>query len=119
MARLEHLIGIADALRTTYPFSHQMRQIWLRQPHRRFEQQSPLAVIQAQGIEGMLKFGRILIAVMALVALGKPRYNRRKERGLFGVKALPRWRRWAEGERFSKKLRIISCTLTKSLLANK
>ena len=55
MARLEHLIGIADALRTTYPFSHQMRQIWLRQPHRRFEQQSPLDVIQAQGIEGMVQ----------------------------------------------------------------
>ena len=55
MARLEHLIGIADALRTTYPFSHQMRQIWLRQPHRRFEQHSPRDVIHAQGIEGMVQ----------------------------------------------------------------
>ena len=45
MNRVDHIIGIADALRTTFPFSDSMRLMWLRKPHRRFKKNTPLAVI--------------------------------------------------------------------------
>ena len=45
MVRVDHIIGIADALRTTFPFSDKMRLMWLRKPHRRFKKNTPLAVI--------------------------------------------------------------------------
>jgi len=45
MIRIDHIIGIADALRTTFPFSDKMRLMWLRKPHRRFRKNTPLAVI--------------------------------------------------------------------------
>ncbi len=47
MVRVDHIIGIADALRTTFPFSDKMRLMWLRKPHRRFKKNTPLAVIMA------------------------------------------------------------------------
>jgi len=45
LIRIDHIIGIADALRTTFPFSDKMRLMWLRKPHRRFKKNTPLAVI--------------------------------------------------------------------------
>lgn len=45
LIRVDHIIGIADGLRTTYPLSDQMRQIWLTKPHRRFQRNSPLSVM--------------------------------------------------------------------------
>lgn len=53
--RIEHIIGIADALRTTFPFSSQMRLLWLRKAHRRFQNRSPLTVMLTEGVEGLLK----------------------------------------------------------------
>jgi len=47
MVRMDHIIGIADALRTTFPFSDKMRLLWLRKPHRRFKKNTPLAVIMS------------------------------------------------------------------------
>jgi len=56
ITRIDHLIGIADALRTTYPFSEQMQLMWLRKPHRRFQRQSPLAVmLEDETPNGLLK----------------------------------------------------------------
>jgi hypothetical protein len=56
MVRLDHVIGIADALRTTFPFSDKMRLMWLRKPHRRFKKNTPLAVIMADDTpNGLLK----------------------------------------------------------------
>lgn len=56
MTRLDHIIGIADALRTTFPFSDKMRLMWLRKPHRRFKKNTPLAVIMADDSpNGLLK----------------------------------------------------------------
>lgn len=54
-ARLEHISGITEALATTFPFSKQMRLMWLRRPHRRFQQRTPLAVILEEGVEGLQK----------------------------------------------------------------
>ena len=36
MIRVEHLICIADALRTTFPFSRQMGRLWMHKPNKRF-----------------------------------------------------------------------------------
>jgi len=43
--RIDHIIGIADGLRTTYPMNEQMAPIWLRKPHRRFQRNTPLSVM--------------------------------------------------------------------------
>ncbi len=45
LIRIDHIVGIADALRTTFPFSDAMRFTWLRKAHRRFQKNTPLAVI--------------------------------------------------------------------------
>ena len=55
MHRIDHLVGIADALRTTFPFSSQMRVMWLQKPHRRFQKRSPLAVMLDEGTDGLMK----------------------------------------------------------------
>lgn len=55
MKRIEHIKGIADALRTTFPFSNQMRYLWLRKPHRRFNRKRPLEVILDEGVDGLVR----------------------------------------------------------------
>jgi len=55
MQRIDHVVGIADALRTTFPHSDTMRLRWLRQPHRRFRKKTPLAVILDSGMNGLLR----------------------------------------------------------------
>ena len=52
---VDHIIGISEALRTTYPFSDEMRLAWIRKPHRRFKQQTPLSVMLNEGANGLLK----------------------------------------------------------------
>lgn len=51
--RIEHLAGIADALRTTYPRNAQMGKFWLNQDNHRFNDRSPLSVMLEDGIEGI------------------------------------------------------------------
>lgn len=53
--RLEHISGITEALATTFPFSLQMRIMWLSRPHRRFQQRTPLAVMLEEGLDGLQK----------------------------------------------------------------
>lgn len=55
MRRLEHIIGIADALRTTYPHNPQMGSIWMRRSNNRFQNKSPLQLIRDEGLDGILK----------------------------------------------------------------
>lgn len=40
--RVEHIAGIADALRTTFPRNAHMAARWLKTPHRRFNNRPPL-----------------------------------------------------------------------------
>lgn len=54
MQRVEHLISIADALRTTYPFSKRMGKLWMHKPHRKFRQRSPVATMVEDGIVGII-----------------------------------------------------------------
>lgn len=43
--RIEHIAGIADALRTTFPRNAHMAVRWLRTPHRRFNNSPPLEIM--------------------------------------------------------------------------
>jgi len=52
--RVEHLLGIADALRTTYPRNVHMAAIWMNTANRRFDNRTPLAAMLADGPNGVL-----------------------------------------------------------------
>lgn len=54
MQRLEQIVGIADALRTSYPHNPAMGTIWLQQRNNRFQDRAPLAVMVDDGMEGLL-----------------------------------------------------------------
>ncbi len=53
--RLEHIIGIADALRTSYPHNPTMGAIWLRQSSKKMNNQIPLQVIVEKGLDGIIE----------------------------------------------------------------
>ena len=55
LQRIDHITGITDALRTTFPFSQQMRVMWLQKPHRRFQKRKPLTVMLDEGANGLQK----------------------------------------------------------------
>lgn len=52
--RIEHILGISSALRTTYPTNAQMSGIWLNQLHRRLGTRTPLQIILQDGIDGLI-----------------------------------------------------------------
>ena len=51
--RVEHLAGIADALRTTYPRNVQMATFWLNKKNNRFNNRSPITVMTEDGLAGL------------------------------------------------------------------
>ena len=53
LERIEHIVGIADALRTSFPRNAHMGIVWMHTPHRRFQNQPPLAVLSEQGFKGL------------------------------------------------------------------
>lgn len=53
--RLEHIIGIADALRTTYPHNPPMGILWLQQKNRQFQGRIPLQIILDDGLQGLME----------------------------------------------------------------
>lgn len=50
--RVDHLIGIADALRTSYPHNALMGAIWMNRRNNRFDNRTPLAVLLEDGLQG-------------------------------------------------------------------
>ena len=52
--RINHLFGIADALRTSYPHNELMAALWLTTKHRRFENQTPLKTMLNKAIPGLI-----------------------------------------------------------------
>jgi len=54
MERVEHVVGIAEALRTTYPRNVHMGPRWMREPNRRFGHRSPLEAILDDGLGGLI-----------------------------------------------------------------
>ena len=55
MQRLEQIVGIADALRTTYPHNPPMGTLWLQQSNSRFDNRAPLAVMIDHGLQGLVE----------------------------------------------------------------
>lgn len=54
MERVEHLLGIADALRTTFPRNARMGTLWLNRPNNRFDDRVPLDVMLEDGLAGVI-----------------------------------------------------------------
>jgi len=54
MQRVEHLLGIADALRTTFPRNAQIGVLWLKQPCRRLRRRRPLDILVEDGLSGLI-----------------------------------------------------------------
>ncbi|MES9941097.1 MAG: antitoxin Xre/MbcA/ParS toxin-binding domain-containing protein [Candidatus Thiodiazotropha sp. 6PLUC2] len=54
MRRIEYLVRINDALRTTYPTNSSMGKRWLRQRNHLFNKRSPLSMMMGDGEQGMV-----------------------------------------------------------------
>jgi len=55
LRRISYLLRISDALRTSYPTSLHMRNRWMQQKNRRFQQQAPLALMLKGGENGVIR----------------------------------------------------------------
>ncbi len=53
--RVEHLAGIADALRTSYPLNGAMDAMWMNTANRRFDDRTPLEVMINDGLSGVIE----------------------------------------------------------------
>jgi len=53
--RVEHIVGIADALRTSWPHNPAMGLIWMKQKNKRFNRRTPVLVIVEDGLEGIVE----------------------------------------------------------------
>lgn len=54
MKRVEHLLGIADALRTTFPRNANIGVMWLKQPCRRLRRRRPMDIMIEDGLSGLI-----------------------------------------------------------------
>ena len=52
--RIEHLLGIADAIRTSYPLNGQMAAFWLNKKNQRFDDKTPLEYMLEGGTENVI-----------------------------------------------------------------
>lgn len=52
--RIEHFVGIAQALRLANPRNVEAGTMWLHRPHRRFGERTPLAVMLEDGLNGIV-----------------------------------------------------------------
>ncbi len=58
--RLEHIIGITEALRTSYPHNPQMGKIWIRQQSKKLQNKIPLQIIVENGLNGIIEIRKHL-----------------------------------------------------------
>ena len=54
MQRVEHLLGIADALRTTFPRNANIGLLWLKQPCKRLRRRRPMDIMIEDGLSGLI-----------------------------------------------------------------
>lgn len=52
--RIDHILGIVDALRTSYPHNPNMAKMWIRQKSTKLNNQVPLQIIIEGGLEGLV-----------------------------------------------------------------
>lgn len=55
LQRIDHLAGIADALRTMYPHNPDQGVAWMNKPHRRFAGRTPVVTMVEEGLQGLIK----------------------------------------------------------------
>jgi len=53
--RIEHIIGITDALRTSYPHNPHMSNMWIKQRSKKLNNQVPLQIIIEGGLKGIVE----------------------------------------------------------------
>lgn len=58
--RIDHILGITDALRTSYPHNPQMGKMWIRQRSKKLKNQIPLQIIIENGLEGVVEIRKHL-----------------------------------------------------------
>ena len=58
--RLKHIIGITDALRTSYPHNPHMGKMWMRQRSKKLNNQIPLQIIIDNGLRGIVEIRKHL-----------------------------------------------------------
>lgn len=58
--RVEHIGGIAEALRTSYPHNPQMGNIWIRQASKKLNNRIPLELIVEGGLSGIVEIRKHL-----------------------------------------------------------
>ncbi len=75
MERIEHFIGIADALRTSYPRNAHMGAIWMNRVNHRFDNRTPLAAMLEDGLTGVIAVRTLLDCAYDwdISGSGKPR----------------------------------------------
>jgi hypothetical protein len=54
MQRVEHIVGIADALRTSYPLNDRMPSFWLNKTNKLFGDRTPLDCMLQDGLDGIV-----------------------------------------------------------------
>lgn len=54
LERVEHLVGIADALRTSYPLNENMPAFWLNKTNQLFGNRTPLNCMLEDGLDGIV-----------------------------------------------------------------
>ena len=52
--RIEHIIGIAEALRTSHPLNSAMDAIWINKANYRLDNRTPLSVMVEDGLRGII-----------------------------------------------------------------
>jgi len=70
LERIEHLIGIADALRTTFPRNPQMGPLWMHRRNKRFRSRTPVALMVEDGLEGVIALRTYLDCSFAWASSG-------------------------------------------------
>ena len=58
--RLGHILGITDALRTSYPHNPNMGKMWIRQRSKKLNNQIPIQIIIENGLEGIIEIRKHL-----------------------------------------------------------
>ena len=54
LERVEHLVGIADALHTSYPLNEYMPKFWLNKTNKLFGGRTPLSCMLEDGLDGIV-----------------------------------------------------------------
>lgn len=52
---VEHILGIADALRTTFPSNPQMAPLWMQRRNKHLRRRTPMSCMIEDGLSGMVR----------------------------------------------------------------